>query len=101
MLPDAVIQQNYGEDDTESNLVTDKLDEKRRRPKRHTKNELWYYGYHLVVDRTMYEKLFLSISLIQQNSLVLLFIGLAQISYITMYLTRTYLIEFGARRLKW
>ena len=28
MVPDAaVIQQNYGEDDTESNLVTDKLDE--------------------------------------------------------------------------
>ena len=64
-----MIQQNYGEDDTESNLVTDKLDEERRRPKRHTKNELWYYGYHLVVDRTMYEKLFLSISLIQQNFL--------------------------------
>ena len=30
MVPDAaVIQQNYGEDDTESNLVTDKLDEER------------------------------------------------------------------------
>ena len=29
-MPDAaVIQQNYGEDDTESNLVTDKLDEER------------------------------------------------------------------------
>ena len=44
-MPDAaVIQQNYGEDDTESNLVTDKLDEEsdRRREKnqRHTKNEL-------------------------------------------------------------
>ena len=29
-MPDAVIQQNYGEDDTESNLVTDKLDEDQR-----------------------------------------------------------------------
>ena len=37
MVPDAaVIQQNYGEDDTESNLVTDKLDEEsdRRRERR-------------------------------------------------------------------
>ena len=36
-MPDAaVIQQNYGEDDTESNLVTDKLDEEsdRRRERR-------------------------------------------------------------------
>ena len=39
-----------------------------------------------LVDRTMYEKQFLSISPIQQNSLVL-FIGLAQISYITMYVS--------------